>query len=600
LASGVLFNITHEYGTATDWWDTVHENGSGTATINATSALGGTSQGLHITGDGSLGEDAYVEKLLSGVGGRLRWRLYIDTDNVSNSNDFIISDIGTASDKDYLLRITTNNDSFNEFRVEVWEDDNSYRLSNVSVELPDFFEVYFKRPTTTDSEDGVFELYMHDTLLLSYSDLDNYNRFEDSDRLRIGGNTRFGGDAYIDEVKANNTGDYIGPVGSGTTTTTTTTSTTTTSTTTVTTTTLAPGYFRINVSDSPSGNQLFVAGDILRMKSFDGSNVLDNWLSVQSVESGESGYHTYVVNNESGSTGTFPAGTAVVNYGQSGDGYIMLTSDMPNAPYIDMATHTGTPWDTVTPHVRIGNLNGVLGKSSDEWGMAAGEDLSDTSKPHVVVSNSSFLIASSASGARIQINANRIAGYNSSDNLTFYLQSSNGKAYCGGGNVVLDEDGITISRGDSTTNYIKWVDDSDITRGYVYGSITEGGLMMGANSTGPPDDEEIYIHLDPASHSMVVNTDSAKLDEVFFSVRGEGSFTNGISLGEPGTSRNHYGTVRMIDRPSDPPEPPDGWGVIWISDGTEKGDAGDVMIAVQSESTTKYGTLFDHSSGTDW
>ena len=58
--------------------------------------------------------------------------------------------------------------------------------------------------------------------------------------------------------------------------------------------------------------------------------------------------------------------------------------------------------------------------------------------------------------------------------------------------------------------------------------------------------------------------------------------------------------LKIIERSSDPAEPSEGECVIWMSDGTGKGDDGDVMIASQAGGTTNYGTLFDHSGGAGW
>ena len=56
----------------------------------------------------------------------------------------------------------------------------------------------------------------------------------------------------------------------------------------------------------------------------------------------------------------------------------------------------------------------------------------------------------------------------------------------------------------------------------------------------------------------------------------------------------------LLERSSDPTQPTEGQAVIWMSDGTGKGDDGDVMIASTAAGTTKYGTLFDHSAGDAW
>jgi len=60
------------------------------------------------------------------------------------------------------------------------------------------------------------------------------------------------------------------------------------------------------------------------------------------------------------------------------------------------------------------------------------------------------------------------------------------------------------------------------------------------------------------------------------------------------------GHIKMLERSSDPTEPSEGECIIWMSDGTGKGDDGDVMIASKAGGTTKYGTLFDHSAGSAW
>jgi len=56
----------------------------------------------------------------------------------------------------------------------------------------------------------------------------------------------------------------------------------------------------------------------------------------------------------------------------------------------------------------------------------------------------------------------------------------------------------------------------------------------------------------------------------------------------------------LLERSSDPTEPTEGEAVIWMSDGSGKGDDGDVMIASKAGGVTNYGTLFDHSTGAAW
>lgn len=58
--------------------------------------------------------------------------------------------------------------------------------------------------------------------------------------------------------------------------------------------------------------------------------------------------------------------------------------------------------------------------------------------------------------------------------------------------------------------------------------------------------------------------------------------------------------LKGLERSSDPPQPAEGQWVIWMSDGTGKGDDGDILIASTAGGTTNYGTLFDHSGGGAW
>jgi len=58
--------------------------------------------------------------------------------------------------------------------------------------------------------------------------------------------------------------------------------------------------------------------------------------------------------------------------------------------------------------------------------------------------------------------------------------------------------------------------------------------------------------------------------------------------------------IKGLERGSDPTEPSEGEFVVWMSDGTGKGDDGDIMVASQAGGTTNYGTLFDHSGGGGW
>lgn len=71
---------------------------------------------------------------------------------------------------------------------------------------------------------------------------------------------------------------------------------------------------------------------------------------------------------------------------------------------------------------------------------------------------------------------------------------------------------------------------------------------------------------------------------------------NQINVG----GRFFHDRIRLLERSADPVEPTEGNCVLWMSDGTGKGDDGDVIIAAKAGGVTKYSILFDHSAGTAW
>lgn len=126
-------------------------------------------------------------------------------------------------------------------------------------------------------------------------------------------------------------------------------------------TTLArPELFYVRIEDPDMGPvQLFELYDRLRIKDGSGN---DNWLEVRGITRSADHwrYNCWLV---SGTPATFRAGAAVVDYGQAGDGYLVLSADAEDAPYYDVQTHSGSPWSDAKIRVRLGNLNGIVDTS---------------------------------------------------------------------------------------------------------------------------------------------------------------------------------------------------------------------------------------------
>ena len=117
------------------------------------------------------------------------------------------------------------------------------------------------------------------------------------------------------------------------------------------------------------GNDTFAVGDILYIKE----GLDAEWLEVVNVDYAPS----YRVTRDKaglyadGSNPVWTQGASVVNYGQSGDGGIYVTASDTNAPYLSIFTHAGEPWNTITTHIREGNLNGYAGYTTDVYGWAS-------------------------------------------------------------------------------------------------------------------------------------------------------------------------------------------------------------------------------------
>jgi len=153
-------------------------------------------------------------------------------------------------------------------------------------------------------------------------------------------------------------------------------------------------YFEI--TDPPSGHAtVFSVGDAVRVKSLAlsvGIDVWDVWGSIQRIEDATDYYRYYYTLRSGGTDGlVIPAGAAVIDYRQAGDGTIILTADQSYSPYIDISTSGATPWTgDLIPHTRIGRIDGVgvPGVSGiEQYGIVSGTDLSDASAPYIVNSN---------------------------------------------------------------------------------------------------------------------------------------------------------------------------------------------------------------------
>lgn len=134
------------------------------------------------------------------------------------------------------------------------------------------------------------------------------------------------------------------------------------------------GSFTFRAKNSDAGGMLFGVGDICRVKAWNGSALVDAWFTI-TARTNETTRTLYTATLNSGSTNaTIREGSAIVDYGPANTGAITLSTDgtVGSTPNMTMFTHAGSPWSTLTPLLRIGNLNGY-GSLGAIYGVAIGD-----------------------------------------------------------------------------------------------------------------------------------------------------------------------------------------------------------------------------------
>ena len=190
-----------------------------------------------------------------------------------------------------------------------------------------------------------------------------------------------------------------------------------------------------------SGDTTFSGSNMLRMKD----GVEDEWLEIID----DSSKPIYIVERDKANTyspnnnPTWKKGTAVINFGSSGDGLVYMTASESNAPYLSVLTHAGIPWNTLTTHLRLGNLNGFLDYLTDSYGIGIG-------------TSDAYLKYDPTNGLRIKGNVT-ITGGNAS--VTFYQAA---------------EPTVGVKNGDY------WVDTDDNNLLYNY----QSGVWINVGATG--------------------------------------------------------------------------------------------------------------------
>lgn len=127
----------------------------------------------------------------------------------------------------------------------------------------------------------------------------------------------------------------------------------------------------LTIETPDAGGFLFETDDIVRITAINtAGNLTTTWITV--TRTGTTNAYTTAYASGTNSV-TYPTGSVAVDYGASGDGVLTLTADDANGPFYSVQTHSGAPYTALTERVRIGNLNGSFGRSSDLYGIGIGD-----------------------------------------------------------------------------------------------------------------------------------------------------------------------------------------------------------------------------------
>jgi hypothetical protein len=206
-------------------------------------------------------------------------------------------------------------------------------------------------------------------------------------------------------------------------------------------------------------------GDVLRIKGWNGTEIIDIWLTVTASQ--------YIVGNnsqpctcdlESGGTGKLiQKGMAVVNYGPDTAGILELQAGE-QSTRLRIATHAGAPWTTLTNKVVIGNMRGTFDTGdNDRYGIGIGDLAGKNYLTYNAKVADKFVIV--AGGGSVSLDS---AGFRAWDSaLNTVLIDTDGDAFFGSNLAAPATTALAVFANAQT---------------YNYEGIGEGDLLLGDNS----------------------------------------------------------------------------------------------------------------------
>jgi len=240
----------------------------------------------------------------------------------------------------------------------------------------------------------------------------------------------------------------------------------------------------IKILKEPSGGATgFANNDICRIKAVASSGAIaSTWFQIASISTSNDDYDSATCTWKSGSKNiTYRKGTAVVDYGASGQGFIYSTAiasatdiaELRNAPYIAFGKHSATPWSSITSISRIGELNGSYGYSGSTYGAAFGEYASGKNNITIDSTNGLRIRNHTTTLAQWEIDGDIVLGNTSGSTADLKIYGGSSSNY-----VQMNAGNLQFRVGSSTFNFpfVQYIPETVLNFGTAF-DFTDNGLV---------------------------------------------------------------------------------------------------------------------------
>lgn len=175
--------------------------------------------------------------------------------------------------------------------------------------------------------------------------------------------------------------------------------------------------FAIDIKNDDEENVFAAVGDVIRVKGWNGAELIDVWLDLHTVDPFAGEFSRYWFYARAGYSKDIQKGMAAVNYGPTGSAFLELEAG-DTATRMRIATHAASPWTTFTNVSVFGNLRDTYGAgANDYFGLGLGDYASDTYLTYNADGAGSLVLSMEDGG--ITLNSDGITLFDNADDLNY-------------------------------------------------------------------------------------------------------------------------------------------------------------------------------------